>query len=56
VNDGQVLATAVTAQGGRPHAETEALASIGELARAATVYRDSREAKDFESFVENEAL
>jgi diaminohydroxyphosphoribosylaminopyrimidine deaminase/5-amino-6-(5-phosphoribosylamino)uracil reductase len=38
VNDGQVLATAVTAQGGRPHAETEALASIGELARAATVY------------------
>ena len=38
VKDGQVLAAAVTAAGGRPHAETEALSSIGEDARGATVY------------------
>ena len=38
VKDGQVLAAAVTAAGGRPHAETEALTTIGEDARGATVY------------------
>jgi diaminohydroxyphosphoribosylaminopyrimidine deaminase/5-amino-6-(5-phosphoribosylamino)uracil reductase len=38
VKDAQVLAAAVTAEGGRPHAETEALASIGEKAQSATAY------------------
>jgi diaminohydroxyphosphoribosylaminopyrimidine deaminase / 5-amino-6-(5-phosphoribosylamino)uracil reductase len=38
VKDGQVLAAAVTSEGGRPHAETEALASIGNKAHGATAY------------------
>lgn len=38
VKDGVVLAAAVTARGGRPHAETQALADAGEAARGATAY------------------
>lgn len=38
VKDGQVLGKAVTAIGGRPHAETQALALAGEAARGATAY------------------
>lgn len=38
VNDGVVLGSAVTAPGGRPHAETQALAEAGEAARGATAY------------------
>ena len=38
VQDGQVVAEAVTQPGGRPHAETQALALAGEQARDATVY------------------
>lgn len=38
VKDGQVLAAAVTAEGGRPHAETQALAMAGDRARGATAY------------------
>ncbi|NBO17801.1 MAG: bifunctional diaminohydroxyphosphoribosylaminopyrimidine deaminase/5-amino-6-(5-phosphoribosylamino)uracil reductase RibD [Proteobacteria bacterium] len=38
VQNGQVLATGVTATGGRPHAETQALAQAGEAARGATLY------------------
>lgn len=38
VGDGQVLATSVTAETGRPHAETQALALAGEKARGATAY------------------
>ncbi len=34
----EVLARAVTAPGGRPHAETEAIAVAGERARGATIY------------------
>jgi diaminohydroxyphosphoribosylaminopyrimidine deaminase/5-amino-6-(5-phosphoribosylamino)uracil reductase len=34
----RVVAAAVTAPGGRPHAETQALAEAGELARGATAY------------------
>lgn len=40
-NDGagpMIVGTGVTAVGGRPHAETEALAEAGELARGATAY------------------
>ncbi|MGB3831660.1 MAG: bifunctional diaminohydroxyphosphoribosylaminopyrimidine deaminase/5-amino-6-(5-phosphoribosylamino)uracil reductase RibD, partial [Mesorhizobium sp.] len=33
-----IVGTGVTAIGGRPHAETEALAEAGELARGATAY------------------
>ena len=33
-----IIGTGVTAVGGRPHAETEALAEAGELARGATAY------------------
>ena len=33
-----IVGTGVTAVGGRPHAETEALAEAGELARGATAY------------------
>jgi diaminohydroxyphosphoribosylaminopyrimidine deaminase/5-amino-6-(5-phosphoribosylamino)uracil reductase len=36
--DGVVLAQAATAPGGRPHAEEQALQSLGEGARGATVY------------------
>src|SRR5579871_5962418 len=38
VRDGRVVGRAVTAPGGRPHAETAALAVAGEQARGATVY------------------
>lgn len=36
--DGAVLAVAATAAGGRPHAEEQALAEAGDLARGATAY------------------
>ena len=38
VREGRVLARAATAPGGRPHAETAALAAAGEAARGATAY------------------
>ena len=38
VKDGAVIATATTADSGRPHAETLALKAAGEKARGATVY------------------
>lgn len=38
VRDGTVIARAVTAIGGRPHAETQALSNAGEAARGATAY------------------
>ncbi|PDT36021.1 riboflavin biosynthesis protein RibD [Rhizobium sp. M10] len=38
VKDGVIVGQAVTARGGRPHAEPQALAEAGELARGATVY------------------
>jgi diaminohydroxyphosphoribosylaminopyrimidine deaminase/5-amino-6-(5-phosphoribosylamino)uracil reductase len=38
VREGRVVGRAVTAPGGRPHAETAALAMAGEEARGATVY------------------
>ncbi len=38
VRDGAIVGQAVTAVGGRPHAETQALAVAGEKARGATVY------------------
>lgn len=38
VKDGVILGSAVTAPGGRPHAETQALAEAGEAARGATAY------------------
>ncbi|WP_117194118.1 bifunctional diaminohydroxyphosphoribosylaminopyrimidine deaminase/5-amino-6-(5-phosphoribosylamino)uracil reductase RibD [Rhizobium terrae] len=38
VKDGEVVGEAVTASGGRPHAETQALDMAGEKARGATVY------------------
>lgn len=38
VSDGVIVGQAVTALGGRPHAETQALAVAGERARGATVY------------------
>jgi len=38
VKDGRVVGRAVTAPGGRPHAEPQALAMAGEQARGATVY------------------
>jgi diaminohydroxyphosphoribosylaminopyrimidine deaminase/5-amino-6-(5-phosphoribosylamino)uracil reductase len=38
VNDGRVVGRAVTALGGRPHAEPAALDMAGEAARGATVY------------------
>ncbi|KAA1177821.1 bifunctional diaminohydroxyphosphoribosylaminopyrimidine deaminase/5-amino-6-(5-phosphoribosylamino)uracil reductase RibD [Rhizobium tropici] len=38
VKDGVVLGSAVTALGGRPHAEPQALAEAGEAARGATAY------------------
>lgn len=38
VKDGVVLGSAVTALGGRPHAEPQALAEAGEAARSATAY------------------
>ncbi|WP_064706857.1 bifunctional diaminohydroxyphosphoribosylaminopyrimidine deaminase/5-amino-6-(5-phosphoribosylamino)uracil reductase RibD [Rhizobium bangladeshense] len=38
VRNGVVVGSAVTAPGGRPHAEPQALAEAGELARGATAY------------------
>lgn len=38
VKDGQIIAAARTADGGRPHAETIALAQAGDAARGATAY------------------
>jgi diaminohydroxyphosphoribosylaminopyrimidine deaminase/5-amino-6-(5-phosphoribosylamino)uracil reductase len=38
VRDGVIVGRGVTAPGGRPHAEPQALAEAGELARGATVY------------------
>ncbi|SCB60092.1 diaminohydroxyphosphoribosylaminopyrimidine deaminase [Rhizobium aethiopicum] len=38
VRDGVIVGSAVTALGGRPHAEPQALAQAGELARGATAY------------------
>ncbi|MGB3247403.1 MAG: bifunctional diaminohydroxyphosphoribosylaminopyrimidine deaminase/5-amino-6-(5-phosphoribosylamino)uracil reductase RibD, partial [Sulfitobacter sp.] len=38
VNDGRIVGRGWTQDGGRPHAETEALAQAGEAARGATVY------------------
>ena len=38
VQDGAIVAQGVTAPGGRPHAETAALAMAGEAARGATAY------------------
>jgi diaminohydroxyphosphoribosylaminopyrimidine deaminase/5-amino-6-(5-phosphoribosylamino)uracil reductase len=38
VKSGRVLGAAATAQGGRPHAETQALAQAGDAARGATAY------------------
>ena len=38
VKDGLIIGSAVTAPGGRPHAETQALAAAGEAARGATAY------------------
>lgn len=38
VRDGKIVGRGVTAVGGRPHAETQALAQAGELARGATAY------------------
>jgi len=38
VRDGAVLAEAATAEGGRPHAEEQALDAVGEGARGATAY------------------
>jgi diaminohydroxyphosphoribosylaminopyrimidine deaminase/5-amino-6-(5-phosphoribosylamino)uracil reductase len=39
VRDGRVVGRGVTAPGGRPHAETEALAMAGEAARGAIMAR-----------------
>lgn len=38
VKDGEVLASAATAPGGRPHAEEQALAAAGEAARGSVAY------------------
>jgi len=38
VRDGQIVAEAATAQGGRPHAEEQAVPAAGERARGATAY------------------
>jgi diaminohydroxyphosphoribosylaminopyrimidine deaminase/5-amino-6-(5-phosphoribosylamino)uracil reductase len=38
VSDGEVIAEAATAEGGRPHAEEQALAAAGERARGAIAY------------------
>ena len=46
---GQVVGCGWTQPGGRPHAETEALKALDDVAyvRFASVYRNFREAKDF---------
>jgi diaminohydroxyphosphoribosylaminopyrimidine deaminase/5-amino-6-(5-phosphoribosylamino)uracil reductase len=38
VKDGAVVSEAATAEGGRPHAEEQALAAAGDAARGATAY------------------
>ncbi|MDO9306453.1 MAG: riboflavin biosynthesis protein RibD, partial [Mesorhizobium sp.] len=38
VKDGVIVGRGVTALGGRPHAETQALAEAGDAARGATAY------------------
>ncbi len=38
VKDGEVVGEAATAEGGRPHAEEQALAAAGQAARGATAY------------------
>ena len=38
VNDGQVVAEAATAPGGRPHAEEQAVPAAGHRAQGATAY------------------
>ncbi|MBS0295024.1 MAG: bifunctional diaminohydroxyphosphoribosylaminopyrimidine deaminase/5-amino-6-(5-phosphoribosylamino)uracil reductase RibD [Proteobacteria bacterium] len=38
VKDGAVIAEAATAEGGRPHAEEQALGNAGEVARGAVAY------------------
>jgi diaminohydroxyphosphoribosylaminopyrimidine deaminase/5-amino-6-(5-phosphoribosylamino)uracil reductase len=38
VRDGEIIAEAATAEGGRPHAEEQALAAAGERASGATAY------------------
>ena len=38
VNDGEVVAEAATAQGGRPHAEEQAVPAAGDRAKGATAY------------------
>ena len=38
VNDGEIVAEAATAQGGRPHAEEQAVPAAGDKARGATAY------------------
>ena len=38
VSNGEIVAVASTAPGGRPHAETQALAMAGEAARGATAF------------------
>lgn len=38
VQDGRVIAQAATGEGGRPHAEEQALAAVGAAARGATAY------------------
>jgi diaminohydroxyphosphoribosylaminopyrimidine deaminase/5-amino-6-(5-phosphoribosylamino)uracil reductase len=38
VKDGQVIAEAATGEGGRPHAEEQALAAAGQAARGAAAY------------------
>jgi diaminohydroxyphosphoribosylaminopyrimidine deaminase/5-amino-6-(5-phosphoribosylamino)uracil reductase len=38
IKDGQIIATGITAKGGRPHAETLALKDAGENARGAELY------------------
>lgn len=38
VKDGQIIAEAATGGGGRPHAEEQALAAIGEAARGAVAF------------------
>ena len=39
VRDGKIIGRGVTHQGGRPHAETEALRNAGDGARGATLLR-----------------
>jgi diaminohydroxyphosphoribosylaminopyrimidine deaminase/5-amino-6-(5-phosphoribosylamino)uracil reductase len=38
VKDGQIIASGITSPGGRPHAETNTLNSIGDAAKGATAY------------------